>query len=95
MKIKSVKNDVAGGYIVVADEAIKDDVVLDFRTISVPNNPANRDYQAVQRWIASGNTPDAADAPPTAPTLTRAMADRRATDPVMDDLFKRIEALEV
>ncbi len=94
MKIKSVKNDVAGGYNVVADEVIVDDVVLDFRTLSVPNDPANRDYGAVQRWIAAGNTPDAADAPPMAPTLTQAITDRRATDPVLDDLFKRTEALE-
>ncbi len=30
-------------------------------TMSVPLDPANTDYQAVQEWVAEGNTPQAAD----------------------------------
>jgi hypothetical protein len=30
-------------------------------TMSVPNNPANRDYQAILDWINEGNTPEGPD----------------------------------
>lgn len=30
-------------------------------TMSVPINPANTDYQAVQKWVAEGNQPEPAD----------------------------------
>ena len=30
-------------------------------TMSVPLDPANTDYQAVQEWIAEGNTPEEAE----------------------------------
>ena len=30
-------------------------------TMSVPLDPANTDYQAVQEWVAEGNTPEEAD----------------------------------
>tara|TARA_R110000782_G_scaffold64101_2_gene130903 strand:+ start:185 stop:343 length:159 start_codon:yes stop_codon:yes gene_type:complete len=29
-------------------------------TMSVPLDPANTDYQAVQEWVAEGNTPEEA-----------------------------------
>jgi hypothetical protein len=28
----------------------------DGKKLSVPNEPANTDYQAIQKWIAEGNT---------------------------------------
>ncbi len=30
-------------------------------TMSVPLDPANTDYQAVQEWVADGNTPEEAE----------------------------------
>tara|TARA_R110000803_G_scaffold53040_3_gene108924 strand:+ start:941 stop:1108 length:168 start_codon:yes stop_codon:yes gene_type:complete len=33
----------------------------DGRKWSVPLDPANTDYQAIQEWVAEGNTPQAAD----------------------------------
>ena len=30
-------------------------------TMSVPLDPANTDYQAVQEWVAEGNTPEEAE----------------------------------
>ena len=57
--IQSVKDDGSGGYVVILDDG---------RRLLVPNEPANRHYQAVQDWIALGNTPDPADPPPSPPT---------------------------
>ena len=30
--------------------------VLDGKTMSVPNDPANTDYQDIQKWISEGGT---------------------------------------
>ena len=38
----------------------------------VPLDPANKDYQAVQVWIAEGNTVDPYDPPPAAAAMTNA-----------------------
>ena len=34
---------------------------IDGQTISVPLDPANRHYQAIQEWVAEGNTIEDAD----------------------------------
>jgi len=57
--IQTVKDKTDGGYIVT---------LTDGMTLSVPNDLHNRHYQAVQDWIALGNTPDPADPPPPPPT---------------------------
>jgi len=31
------------------------------KVLSVPLDPANRDYQAIQEWVAEGNTIEEAD----------------------------------
>tara|TARA_R110000796_G_scaffold1511_1_gene6007 strand:+ start:371 stop:544 length:174 start_codon:yes stop_codon:yes gene_type:complete len=36
-------------------------VVIDGDTMIVPVNPANRHYQAIQEWVAEGNTIAEAD----------------------------------
>ena len=35
--------------------------VIDGQTIGVPLDPANRHYQAIQEWVAEGNTIQEAD----------------------------------
>lgn len=35
----------------------------------ITDDPANRDWQEYQNWLADGNTPQAADPPPPPPTL--------------------------
>ena len=35
--------------------------VIDGVTMSVPLDPANRHYQAIQEWVAEGNTIEEAD----------------------------------
>jgi hypothetical protein len=35
--------------------------VIDGVTMSVPLDPANRHYQAIQEWVAEGNTIEDAD----------------------------------
>ena len=36
-------------------------IVIEGKTISVPLDPANRHYQAIQEWVAEGNTIAEAD----------------------------------
>ena len=36
-------------------------VVIDGKSMSVPINPDNRHYQAIQEWVAEGNTIQEAD----------------------------------
>ena len=36
-------------------------IVVDSSTWSVPLDPANRHYQAIQEWVAEGNTIEEAD----------------------------------
>ena len=44
-------------------EVIKKKVTLDGKTTIywVPKNNGNRDYQEYLKWVAEGNTPEAAD----------------------------------
>ncbi len=51
MDIQTVKDSGDGGYLVNG-------------ALSVPNDPANRHYQAVQDWIGEGNIPAPADPEP-------------------------------
>ena len=36
-------------------------VIIDGKSMSVPINPDNRHYQAIQEWVAEGNTIQEAD----------------------------------
>jgi hypothetical protein len=41
------------------DKSIK--AIIDGETMFVPLDPANRHYQAIQEWVAEGNTIEEAD----------------------------------
>ena len=38
------------------DNNVSIKVVIDGKTLHVPLDPANRHYQAIQEWVAEGNT---------------------------------------
>ena len=57
MELKTVKEARDGGYLVHLGGG---------GALSVPNDPENRHYRAVQEWIAAGNAPDVADPEPVA-----------------------------
>ena len=43
------------------DEKDHIEAVIDGQQMSVPIDPANRHYQAIQEWVAEGNTIQEAD----------------------------------
>ena len=43
------------------DENCSINIVVENKQISVPLDPANRHYQAIQEWVAEGNTIEDAD----------------------------------
>jgi len=57
MNIKSAKY--IKNIITNVNDSIK--VIIDEQEMSVPLDPANRHYQAIQEWIAEGNTIEEAD----------------------------------
>jgi hypothetical protein len=46
-----------------SDDTANDNIkaVIDGETMFVPLDPANRHYQAIQEWVAEGNTIEEAD----------------------------------
>jgi len=45
----------------VANNNISIQATIDGQALSVPLDPANRHYQAIQEWVAEGNTIQEAD----------------------------------
>ena len=43
------------------DENISINCIIDGSKMSIPLDPANRHYQAIQEWVAEGNTIQEAD----------------------------------
>ena len=50
-------------YIRISESTENDSisVTIDGKPMSVPINPDNRHYQAIQKWVAEGNTIQEAD----------------------------------
>ena len=46
---------------IITDENCSISCVLNGQHVSVPLDPANTDYQAIQEWVAEGNTIAEAD----------------------------------
>ena len=46
---------------IITDENCSISCVLNGQHVSVPLDPANTDYQAIQEWVAEGNTIEEAD----------------------------------
>ena len=57
MNIQTVKKNVIGGEVVSYQVTQQDSNLV----LSVPLDPANTDYQAIQEWVAEGNTIAEAD----------------------------------
>jgi hypothetical protein len=51
---------------------------------SIPDDPANADYQQYRRWLGAGNTPDPPDPPPPRPVPLDYGADDTARDQLQD-----------
>ena len=43
------------------DNNVSVNAVIDGQTWSVPLDPNNKDFQAIQKWVAEGNTIEEAD----------------------------------
>ncbi len=73
MDIQTVQDIRSGGYLVNG-------------VLSMPNDPANRHYQAVQDWIGEGNTPAPADPePPFEPSEMDILLDALKTKSGIND----------
>jgi hypothetical protein len=46
---------------IITEENVSINIVVDGQEMSVPLDPANRHYQAIQEWVAEGNTIEDAD----------------------------------
>ena len=57
MNIESAKYNID----VLTNEKCSINIIVDGILVSVPINPANRHYQAIQEWVAKGNTIEDAD----------------------------------
>jgi hypothetical protein len=57
MNIQTVKKNVIDGEVVSYQVTQQDSNLI----LSVPLDPANTDYQAIQEWVAEGNTIAEAD----------------------------------
>jgi len=57
MNIQTVRKNVIDGEVVSYQVTQQDSNLI----LSVPLDPANTDYQAIQEWVAEGNTIEEAD----------------------------------
>ena len=57
MNIQTVRKNVIDGEVVSYQVTQQDSNLI----LSVPLDPANTDYQAIQEWVAEGNTIEDAD----------------------------------
>jgi len=81
MEIQTVQHKLPEGYIVNDNWY-------------VPVDPDNRDYAAVQRWIADGNTPADNDPAPVPDTDQESIEHRMDKDPMLRAMIKRMARLE-
>jgi hypothetical protein len=55
--------DITQAQYVSHEDGINDSInaTIDGKSLSVPLDPANRHYQAIQEWVAEGNTIEEAE----------------------------------
>ena len=69
------------------------EAVIDGKILQVPKDIENRHYRQILEWIDAGNRPQPYVAE-REKTLEENIQDRRNSDPILNEVLKRLEILE-